>query len=623
VKLFQKYKYHIFCTLILVLIVLLGFLFTSTEKSVSLYFDGELNSEKIAIYLTEDGYSCVFLPSFVAMEDLKFNIPPRREVLLNGQVLSSGDSCERILPGREYELCIDGRNTTIVFYRSSNIASLFIDTASGSIDHIHKDKDREEQAGIRLYSFDGAVEHQSDDSFIKGRGNTTWEWYAKKPYLLKLSEASELLGMSMSEKWVLLANAADSTNLRNKIVLDAANTIVPGFAPESRYVDLYLNGEYRGLYLLTQKIDSSSLPLLNIDEGDFLCTHEITSRAAGLPNVFKSAKGRSVEVVDSRALTEEEFARIQTLVNEMEAVILSGDSAALSQVLDLDSWVRRYLIDEVFANIDSDAASSYFYYSDGIFHAGPVWDYDLSFGYYLNSEAFSYPGMLVAQPLPTRRQVSYNYALYNNEAFYQRMVEIYRDEFLPLLMDLIENKIEAQYSVIDASAKMNSLRWNPIYTQSAEGSIFPAPELLDYLSARMEFLNSAWLEGKTYHHVRFFSSTGSSLFFTAVESGAYVDPTCVDSYGDAWIDTATGEVFDFSQPVLSDLSLRAQSETPEETASAQSSTRQIAAVSSSGIVIALSLVLMLCLLLLFLARDFRHTHERKRQNESTRTKISS
>ena len=64
----------------------------------------------------------------------------------------------------------------------------------------------------------------------------------------------------------------------------------------------------------------------------------------------------------------------------MEEIIFSGEDLRNSTIIDLDSWIRRYLIDEISGNVDSDHASSYFYYTDGLFYAGPVWDYDLAFG---------------------------------------------------------------------------------------------------------------------------------------------------------------------------------------------------------------------------------------------------
>ena len=78
---------------------------------------------------------------------------------------------------------------------------------------------------------------------------------AKKPYLLKLTRKSDFLGMRPAKKWVFLANAADETNLRNKIVYDFARRLDFGFVPDSRFADVFLNGRYTGLYLITEKVE--------------------------------------------------------------------------------------------------------------------------------------------------------------------------------------------------------------------------------------------------------------------------------------------------------------------------------------------------------------------------------
>ena len=92
---------------------------------------------------------------------------------------------------------------------------------------------------------------------IKGRGNSTW-FSNKRPYSLKLSAESDLLGMGQASKWVLLANSQDPTNLNNKLVMDLASRVSSQWAPECQWVDLYLNGQYNGLYLLTEKVESHS-----------------------------------------------------------------------------------------------------------------------------------------------------------------------------------------------------------------------------------------------------------------------------------------------------------------------------------------------------------------------------
>ena len=104
---------------------------------------------------------------------------------------------------------------------------------------------------------------------IRGRGNSTWNNGYKdgKPgtlpgdthtrkvgYNVKLEEKTNFFGMGVSKKWVLLANYMDRSNLRNRLVADLSGRMGMIYT-ESVYVNLVLNGEYMGIYALTEKVD--------------------------------------------------------------------------------------------------------------------------------------------------------------------------------------------------------------------------------------------------------------------------------------------------------------------------------------------------------------------------------
>ena len=614
-KYIRKHLYYIVFTALAVIIAALGLISAYSDLEVNLYFESEAGTEEINIYESENGYSYAFLPAFVALEDMKFNVPFTLRAYIDGNAISSGDSCKDVIINHEYQFTVNNRSTTLVFCRSSNIASFFIDTSTGTMEHIHQDQQREENAAVRLYSSDGTLGCSELYASIKGRGNTTW-WYDfyKKPYVLTFPSQESLLEMPPSIKWILLANTEDESHLRNKIVFDTANSLIPGFAPESRYVDLYLNGEYAGLYLLTEKVGlDSNLPELDVNNGEFLCSIEIASRVSGFPHSFETATGRSMEIVEPQNVSSDEALRIQSLVNTMEAAIFSGNASTLVNTLDIDSWATRYLIDEVFANVDSDNTSSYFSHSDGVFRAGPVWDYDLSFGDYLKyleyNRFYSYPSVFICKDMP------YNSALLSNEAFRERMVELYCEKVLPLVSDLALQGLENQYSLIEDSVKMNALRFG--HTDVLATPV--VQEMCDYLSARIDFLSSAWIDGKEYCSVDFYYPSGDILLYTAAERGTTVNPDFLNTTYPAWVDTYTGEIFDFSQPILSDISLRAVDAVVVDTQATgiseqlpADSAPQSGSLSLKKVVVLFSGILFISFFILLLTKDIRHTYERER-----------
>ena len=91
------------------------------------------------------------------------------------------------------------------------------------------------------------------DIEIRGRGNSTWDAYPKKPYKLKLDRAADLFGMGESKHWILFANYADESLMRNKIAYDLSGELGMPYM-ESAWVSVVMNGTYLGNYLLCEQI---------------------------------------------------------------------------------------------------------------------------------------------------------------------------------------------------------------------------------------------------------------------------------------------------------------------------------------------------------------------------------
>ena len=126
---------------------------------------------------------------------------------------------------------------------------MFIQTASGTLDKVHASKDNKEKGTMALVKADRSVDFDGNLKQIKGRGNSTWG-FAKKPYNIKLENSSDLLGMGKGKGWCLLANYADRSLLRNRIVYNLAEETGIPFTMDSRNIDLYINGDYMGSYLI-------------------------------------------------------------------------------------------------------------------------------------------------------------------------------------------------------------------------------------------------------------------------------------------------------------------------------------------------------------------------------------
>ena len=104
---------------------------------------------------------------------------------------------------------------------------------------------------------------------IRGHGNTTW-LLPKKPYKLKLDSKASLLGMPAGKTWVLLANYDDKSLLRDQVAFEVGRRLGMAWTPNSRFVELFLNGQYEGNYQLTEeiKIDKNRVNIPEMDDTD-------------------------------------------------------------------------------------------------------------------------------------------------------------------------------------------------------------------------------------------------------------------------------------------------------------------------------------------------------------------
>ena len=111
---------------------------------------------------------------------------------------------------------------------------------------------------------------------IRGRGNTTWS-FPKKPYQIKFDNKENVLGMPKDKKWILLANYSDKTMLRNELAFVLSRFSNLDWTPESRFVELFINNEYLGVYQIVQKVEESS-NRVNIGDDGYLLEVDQLSR---------------------------------------------------------------------------------------------------------------------------------------------------------------------------------------------------------------------------------------------------------------------------------------------------------------------------------------------------------
>jgi len=336
--------------------------------------------------------------------------------------------------------------------QSENIASMFItfeDPAYGrawvdsSADHTNNAAAFTEVNMCMVNEQGGSVYEDTLTQF-KGRGNTTWKECSKKPYQIKLNKKTDLLESNHSENknktWVLLANSLDITMFRNAMALDLAQYLGLTSSPEYRYVDLYFDGIYRGVYLLCEKVQinkgrleikdsedftsatdpEATAQCTNIfgmtvqynptataeddpENGGFLLEEDADAYALAENCWFQTPDGRYVVVKSPECATQEQMLYISERFTQMYYAARSGayEDVSVENYLDVDSFAAICLLNEYLLNVDYMASSTFFFLPEKgnanyeyKFYAGPAWDFDGTMGCRQDQEEFLDPTLI-------------------------------------------------------------------------------------------------------------------------------------------------------------------------------------------------------------------------------------
>lgn len=275
--------------------------------------------------------------------------------------------------------------TAIFDYDVLDMPVIAIDTETGrdvqsKTEYIH--------AGFRICGTDPAYE-LNETVEIRGRGNNSWG-YEKKSYKMKFPQKVNLfdLGTGKDKVWVLLANVCDQSLQRNHVAFELARHLEGiDFSPASLSVEVYLNGEYRGVYLLAEEIrDSKARVAIDCDgyetETDIGYLVELSSYAKG--EVF-SVGGRNYQIhsdlSEKQSVRREQTKFIMDYLTTCLEALKEGDRATIESLIDVDSMLDTYLAEEVVKNLDTGWDSFYLYKAKGgKLYIGPIWDFDLSLG---------------------------------------------------------------------------------------------------------------------------------------------------------------------------------------------------------------------------------------------------
>ena len=232
---------------------------------------------------------------------------------------------------------------------------------------------------------------------IKGRGNTTWR-YAKKPFRLKLDKKAALLGMTKSKHFVLLNHIDNKYAMfQDEMGFELSRRIGLEYTPRQLPLELVFNGDYRGLYMLAEKIRVDSDHVNIVEQNDEETDPELVTGGwlMEIDNFDDDAQIRMHEknggwlrftYHSPEVLSTVQYNYLYNLCSNFNNVVYSKDKSIsdLEDLVDLDALARFYLVNEILGNVESFVGSCYWHKdrgNDAKIVFGPVWDFGASFSY--------------------------------------------------------------------------------------------------------------------------------------------------------------------------------------------------------------------------------------------------
>ncbi len=219
---------------------------------------------------------------------------------------------------------------------------------------------------------------------IKGRGNSTWTNFPKKPYHIKLDEKSKVMGMKSDRDWVAIANYNDKTLLRGEVAFELSRICGFSWTPHFRPVDLYLNNVYQGVYEFGEHKEVNKNKVdINPDAGDVYLELECYPdepynfwTSMSVPLTYKDPEA------PSDVLRKEVEGFFRKFEDALQGKYFTDPGRGYAAYIDVKSFIDNYIVQELTKNYDGNLHKSTFFSlkKGGKLEFCHLWDFDLSLG---------------------------------------------------------------------------------------------------------------------------------------------------------------------------------------------------------------------------------------------------
>ena len=352
------------------------------------------------------------------------------------------------------------------FPQLTNLPSLYINTSDG-----RSISSKTTYKTCTLVYRDGDSLAIYENTNVRGRGNSTWDCSDKKPYRLKFAESQKFLGkgFAKNKSWVLLANAGDKSMIRNALAYELGRFVGLPFCPAARFVDLYLNGSYRGTYQISDHVNVDSKRVEVDEETGFLLEFAQSKDKSEEPRFAGEYGYISIKNPDEEVLTDVDKQYVEDFFDDARSKLMNNSSLIYADPrrgyrakVDTTTLINWYVAAEVTGNWDAMYSVYTYMERDGKLFFGPLWDIDL--GWNNNHEADllkELVGEKTVTPSYTNRRplTAVTRKLWQDPWFANAVTMRYNELIEAGLTEYLCAKIDSLADLLEESQTQNYKKW--------------------------------------------------------------------------------------------------------------------------------------------------------------------
>lgn len=349
---------------------------------------------------------------------------------------------------------------------ATKIPVLVIETPTTDFSH----DDFTDNIKVGFFEMDSAAKSYSN-CMMKGRGNSSWWNMPKHSFTIKLQEKARFAGLKKHKSFALVANYCDKTLIRNQIAYEMGRKVYTNldWNPRTQQTHMFVNGEYEGIYCVTETPRLGSKRVDIPDIKDCPSVEELPNYGflmevdARVDQEFTFRSTHWVEFAlcdpDGDKIPEEYRKYIQEKIQSVEDAIYSSKFNMdgrnhYSNFIDVDSFIDWYFVNEIAKNNDAIFHTSvYMYYdpADGLMHMGPSWDFDIGYGNVNYNDNDKPSGFWV-------RKAAWISRLFEDPEFAAKARARW-DETKPALDQYMREDVPAMADVMCFDSRLNFKRW--------------------------------------------------------------------------------------------------------------------------------------------------------------------